>query len=90
MKIICKGHGFTLIELLVVIGIMALLAVLDLKSGNLVSSKRQTTQGTMETVAAALERYYEQYGEYPEPVNADEIAEIMPGKVHRIGAAKCL
>jgi prepilin-type N-terminal cleavage/methylation domain-containing protein len=90
MKITRKGHGFTLIELLFGIGIIALLAALVLSSGNPASSKRQATQGTMEAVAAALERYYEQYGEYPEPVNADETAEIMPGKVYRIGAAWCL
>lgn len=90
MKITRKGHGFTLIELLVVIGIIVLLAALVLGTGNPASSKRQATQGTMEAVAAALERYHEQYGEYPEPVNADETAEIMPGKVYRIGAAKCL
>lgn len=77
-------------ELLVVICIIALLAALVLKSGNPASSKRQATQGTMEAVAAALERYYEHYGEYPEPVNADETAEIMQGKVYRIGAARCL
>ncbi len=90
MNITRKGHGFTLIELLVVICIIALLAALVLKSGNPASSKRQATQGTMEAVAAALERYYEHYGEYPEPVNADETAEIMQGKVYRIGAARCL
>ena len=90
MKITRKGRGFTLIELLVVIGIIVLLAALVLGSGNPASSKRQVTQGTMETVAAALESYYARFGEYPEPVNADETAEIMPGKVYRIGAARCL
>lgn len=90
MKITRKGHGFTLMERLVVICIIALLAALVLKSGNPASSKRQATQGTMEAVAAALEGYYARFGEYPEPVNADETAEIMPGKVYRIGAARCL
>lgn len=90
MKIIHKGHGFTLMELLVVISIIALLATLVLKSGSPASSKRQVTQGTRQTVEAALESYYARFGEYPEPVNADETAEVMPGKVYRIGAAKCL
>lgn len=90
MKIIRKGHGFTLMELLVVICILALLATLVLKSGSPVSSKRQVTQSTRQTVEAALESYHARFGEYPEPVNADETAEIMPGKVYRIGAAKCL
>jgi prepilin-type N-terminal cleavage/methylation domain-containing protein len=90
MKITRKGHGFTLMELLVVICIIALLAALVIGSGGTGSSKRHVTQSTMKTIEAALERYYQQHGEYPEPVNADETAEIMPGKVYRIGAARCL
>ncbi len=77
-------------ELLVVISIIALLATLVLKSGTSAPSKRHVTQSAMQTVEAALESYYARFGEYPEPVNADETAEIMPGKVYRIGAAKCL
>lgn len=90
MKITRKGHGFTLIELLVVIGIIVLLAALVLGTGGSGSSKRHVTQSTLKSIESALERYYQQYGEYPEPVNGDETAEIMPGKVYRIGAAKCL
>jgi len=90
MKIIHKGHGFTLMELLVVISIIALLAALVADSWNPGSSKRQVTQSTKEMIESALERYNEHFGEYPEPVNGDETAEIMPGKVYRIGAAKCL
>ncbi len=90
MKITRKGHGFTLIELLVVIGIIALLAALVLGTGGSGSSKRHVTQSTLKSIESALERYCQQYGEYPEPVNGDETAEIMPGKVYRIGAAKCL
>lgn len=90
MKIIRKGHGFTLMELLVVIGIIALLAALVAGGVGGGSSKRQMTLSTKEMIQSALERYRERYGEYPEPVNGDETAEIMPGKVYRIGAAKCL
>ena len=90
MKIIPKGHGFTLMELLVVIGIIALLAALVLGSGGSGSSKRQVTQSANQMIESALDRYREHYGEYPEPLNGDETAEIMPGKVYRIGAAKCL
>ncbi|HBJ87185.1 MAG TPA: hypothetical protein DDZ88_25665 [Verrucomicrobiales bacterium] len=84
------ASGFTLMELLVVIGIIALLAVLVVSSGSSGSSKRRVTQGAQQSIESALERYREEYGEYPEPVNPDETAEIMPGKVYRIGAAKCL
>ncbi|MFC5454407.1 type II secretion system protein [Prosthecobacter fluviatilis] len=90
MKIIRKGHGFTLIELLVVIGLIVLLVALVVGNWNPGSSKRQVTQSTKEMIESALERYHEHYGEYPEPANSEETAEIMPGKVYRIGAAKCL
>jgi len=41
-------------------------------------------------VTSALERYFDYYGEYPDPANLDEASEVIPGKVYRIGAAKCL
>lgn len=90
MKITRGAQGFTLMELLVVICIIALLAALVIGSGNSGSSKRNVTQGTRQTIEAALERYHNEHGEYPEPVNPDETTEIMPGKVYRIGAARCL
>ncbi|WP_395743548.1 type II secretion system protein [Prosthecobacter sp.] len=90
MKIARLSRGFTLVELLVVISIIALLAALVIGSGNGGSSKRQITQSTRQAIEAALERYQTQYGEYPEPVNTEETAELMPGKVYRIGAARCL
>jgi hypothetical protein len=37
-----------------------------------------------------LERYFDKFGEYPEPVSADEMLEVMPKKSYRIGGAKCL
>ena len=83
-------RGFTLLEIIVVISIIALLAALLLGNGDSVSSKRRLTQSTLQTIQSALERYHSQYGEYPEPVNADETAEIMPGKAYPIGAARCL
>ncbi|WP_395749861.1 type II secretion system protein [Prosthecobacter sp.] len=90
MKISRLSRGFTLIELLVVISIIALLAALVIGSGNIGSSKRQVTQSTRKAIEGALERYQAQFAEYPEPVDAEETAEIMPGKVYRIGAARCL
>ena len=90
MKITRKGHGFTLMEMLVVISIIALLAALVIGSGNSGSARRNVTQSTKQAIEAALERYKIEHGEYPEPVNADETTEIMPGQVYRIGAARCL
>jgi prepilin-type N-terminal cleavage/methylation domain-containing protein len=90
MKIRRHTRGFTLMELLVVVAIIALLAALMLGLGSSGSSKRQTTQSARATIEAALERYRSEHGEFPEPVNPDEMAEIMPGKVYRIGAARCL
>lgn len=90
MKITRVIRGFTLIELLVVISIIALLVALVIGSGNGGSSKRHITQSTKQSIETALDRYHAQFAEYPEPVNAEETAEIMPGKVYRIGAARCL
>ena len=90
MKITRKGHGFTLMEMLVVISIIALLAALVIGSGNSGSARRNVTQSTKQAIEAALERYKIEHGEYPEPVNEDETADIMPGKVYRVGAARCL
>ncbi len=44
----------------------------------------------MSSIQSVLERYLEKYGEFPAPTNPDETAELMPGKVYCIGAAKCL
>ncbi len=77
-------------ELLVVISIIALLAAFVIGSGSPGSSKRHVTLSTLQAIQSALDRYHTEYGEYPEPVNEDETAEIMPGKVYRIGAARCL
>ncbi|MFO1483690.1 MAG: prepilin-type N-terminal cleavage/methylation domain-containing protein [Verrucomicrobiaceae bacterium] len=83
--------GFTLLELIVVIAIIALLAVLVIRSGGEpTGSKRRVTATTMDAIRSGLERYYTEFGEYPEPVNPDETIEIMPGKVYRVGGAKCL
>lgn len=44
----------------------------------------------MSAIGSVLERYHEKFGEYPEPANPNETAEVLPGKTYRIGAAKCL
>ncbi len=85
--------GFSLMEILVVIGIIALLAVWLLSggggSGHPPRSKRKTTQADLHHIQASLENYHVEFGEYPEPADPDETAEIL-GKTYRIGAAKCL
>jgi hypothetical protein len=44
----------------------------------------------LQAIESSLERYFTRFGEYPEPTNPDETAEVIPGMVYRIGAAKCL
>lgn len=85
------ASGFTLIEVIIVIAVITILAVLVIRGGGEpASSKRKATASTMEVIRTALEQYRSEFGEYPEPSNPDETAEIMPGKVYHIGAAKCL
>ena len=90
MRITRKGNGFTLMEILVVTCIIALLAALVIGSGNPASPKRRLIQSQMYFIESALERYKVENGEFPEPLNADEAAEIIPGKTYCIGPAKCL
>lgn len=87
-----RGDGaFTLMELLVVISIIVLLAVLVIRGGGEpAGSKRRVTMASMDAIRAGLELYNTEFGEYPESANPDETIEIMPGKVYRIGGAKCL
>ena len=77
-------------EMLTVISIIALLVALVFGSGSSRSPRRHVTQGYAQAIEAALERYHALNGEYPVPVNADETAELVSGKVYRIGAARCL
>ncbi|MBK8090618.1 MAG: hypothetical protein IPK32_01110 [Verrucomicrobiaceae bacterium] len=91
-----KNHsvlaGFTLVQTLVVLAILAVLAALFLPSGSIAlkNGKRRTNESMLTAVESALELYHDEYGEFPEPSNSDETAEVMPGKVYRIGAARCL
>lgn len=85
--------GFTLLELMIVIGVIALLAAVILGSGghgHPKPSKRRVTQDTLILIESGLDRYRTQFGEFPEPANPDESIEISPGKMYRVGAAKCL
>jgi hypothetical protein len=53
-------------------------------------SKRRTTEATLTGIESALERYFDKYGEFPQPVAPDESYDVRPGKTYNIGGAKCL
>lgn len=82
--------GFTLLETIIVVAIIALLAALVIHGSSPRLGKRRATEAAISAIDFALECYHEKYGEYPEPTNPDQTVEVMPGKVCRIGAAKCL
>ncbi|MFO0442427.1 MAG: type II secretion system protein, partial [bacterium] len=88
-----RAPGLTLVQTVIVLAIITLLAALMLSDSTIShprSSKRRTTEATLNAITATLDRYFDRYGEFPEPVDPDETAEVMPGKVYRIGAARCL
>ena len=87
-----RAAGFTLAEMMIVISIIVILAALTIGGYNYAmrGSKRRTTEATLTAVESSLERYFDKFGEYPEPVSADEMIEVMPKKSYRIGGAKCL
>jgi prepilin-type N-terminal cleavage/methylation domain-containing protein len=87
-----RESGFTLIEMMIVIAIIVVLAALTIGGYNYAmrGSKRRTTEATMTAIQSSLERYFDKFGEFPEPVSADETIEVMPKKSYRIGGAKCL
>jgi prepilin-type N-terminal cleavage/methylation domain-containing protein len=87
-----RNAGFTLAELMIVISIIVVLAALTLGGYNYAmrGSKRRTTETTMTAVASSLERYFEKFGEYPEPANAEEMIQMKPGKQYNVGGARCL
>ncbi|MBE7498616.1 MAG: prepilin-type N-terminal cleavage/methylation domain-containing protein [Verrucomicrobiaceae bacterium] len=84
--------GFTLAEMMIVITIIALLAALTLQGYTYAmrSSKRRVTESTITAIQASLDRYFDKFGEYPEPATPNEEAEILPGKSFNIAGARCL
>lgn len=83
--------GFTVIELLVVITIIALLFALTIGGFTYAqkSSARSRTTAAMSAMKSALDRYNNEFGEYPAPQNpADGIA--IGNKTYQVGAAAML
>lgn len=84
--------AFTLVEMLIVLSIIALLAGLTMGAYTYAmrSSKRRLTTGTFEGIKLALDRYYAEFGEYPEPANSGQTADFPPGKPYDVSGAACL
>lgn len=87
-----RPSGFTLAEMMIVIAIIVILAALTIGGYNFAmrGSKRRVTESTMTAVQSSLERYFDQFGEYPEPASNEEVVEMLPGKRYNVGGAKCL
>jgi prepilin-type N-terminal cleavage/methylation domain-containing protein len=88
----CRSHrGFTLLELLVVLVVIAILAALTLGAFRFAqeSAARNRTTAAHGAVRAALERYKEKFGEYPEPASPTE-ADNFAGSTYMTGGAHML
>lgn len=74
--------GFTLLELLVVLGIIAILASLALGAGRRVveSGKVARAKGELTVLAAALESYRRNYGDYPQTGDAARLLQSLLGR----------
>lgn len=75
----CRKAGFTIVELLVVITIIALLFGLTVGGFTLAqkSSARNRTVVSLNAMKGALDRYRQEFGEYPEPQNAGDTISIQ-------------
>lgn len=83
--------GFTLIEIMVVVTIIGMLVALGFGGYRMAQIKASTnqTETRIKAIEARLETYRSEYGEYPEPANEEETAEI-DGKKFPVGAARML
>ena len=65
------SHGFTLIELLTVITILAILMALTIAGVSFAqrSAAEKKTEAGLEVIKAGLTKYYNQWGEYPVPID---------------------
>ncbi len=88
-----RKRGFTLVEMLIVITIISMLAALTMGGYTFAmrSSKRRLTTGTFEAIKLALERYNTEFGEYPQPVGSNQMAQFPPGlATYDTSGAACL
>ncbi|MFO1481932.1 MAG: type II secretion system protein [Verrucomicrobiaceae bacterium] len=87
-----NSRAFTLVEMLIVLSIIALLAALTMGGYTYAmrSSKRRLTHGTFEAIKVALDRYFTEFGEFPEPAESGQIMEIIPNKSYDVSGAACL
>jgi len=85
------GAGFTVIELLVVITIIALLFALTIGGFTFAqrSAARSRTTVAMNAMKSALERYSNEFGEYPEPQNPGDTVDVG-GKTYEVAGAAML
>ncbi|HEY1082138.1 MAG TPA: prepilin-type N-terminal cleavage/methylation domain-containing protein [Prosthecobacter sp.] len=83
--------GFTVIELLVVITIIALLFALTIGGFTYAqkSAARSRTQAAMSAIKSSLERYNNEFGEYPTPQNPGDTVAVG-SKTYEVGAAAML
>lgn len=81
--------GFTLFELLLVIAIIAATSALVLGGGHYVVEKGKIVRAQTEVgvVAAALEAYKRDFGDYPRTADATVLLQSLIGKRHPNGAA---
>ena len=86
-----RRDAFTLIELITVVTIIALLFSLVVGGFTFADrfSKRSKTEVTIKAVRSGLERYQEDFGGYPAPLNVDSTSEIAK-KIYIVGGAACL
>lgn len=77
----CKRGGFTLAELLIVILIIAILVAISTAAylGVFRTSQERLTKGTLNSVAAAVQAYYNEKYEYPEMRFGDNGLPGTPG-----------
>lgn len=83
--------GFTVVELLVVITIIALLFALTVGGFTYAqnSAARSRTTVAMNAMKSALERYRNEFGEYPAPQNPADTIDVQ-GKTYEVGGATML
>jgi prepilin-type N-terminal cleavage/methylation domain-containing protein len=62
-----RSRGFTIVELLVVIAVIGILTTISVVGYNRYQANSRDTQraAKVTAIAEALEKYYDQHGEYP-------------------------